>query len=113
MAHPMAIAELVEPGEWTTYGDVSTVAIGRASAAMAVGTIARTRDEFPNAHRLLTRHGTVPEGWSDGGGGGPEVCRQRLIDEGVLFDSDGRADRGHRVPVEMLEERLRQRIDTA
>src|SRR5690606_12826587 len=32
-----SIAKHVQPGEWTTYGDLSTVASGQQSAALAIG----------------------------------------------------------------------------
>lgn len=102
-----AIVSLVEPGEWTTYGDVSTVAISRASAAQTVGNIARTVDDFPNAHRLLNKAGSVPPAWTDGHGGGPEVCRQLLESEGVTFDASGVADVDRRVPLAILRDRYR------
>ncbi len=55
-----AIAACINPGEWATYGDVSTVATGTSSAAMAVGTIAARTPNFPDPHRILASKGTIP-----------------------------------------------------
>ncbi|MEL7207731.1 MAG: hypothetical protein AAGK32_05795, partial [Actinomycetota bacterium] len=75
-------------------------------AAMSIGNMARTNEDFPNPHRVLNSSGKVPENWTTlDGSGGPEVCRARLTDEGVTFSSD-RADQDKRVPVEELARRL-------
>jgi alkylated DNA nucleotide flippase Atl1 len=73
-----AIAECIHPGEWATYGDLSTVATGTSSAAMAVGAIAARAPTFPNPHRILGGKGKIPPTWVSSDGGGPEVCRERL-----------------------------------
>lgn len=93
----IAIASLIEPGEWTTYGDITVAAIGRSSAAMAVGSIARTNDDFPNAHRVLNASGRVPPRWQSSDGGGPEVCQRRLEAEGIQFSGGGNAEAARRV----------------
>lgn len=101
----MAIAAHVRAGEWTTYGDVSTVATGTHTAAMAVGNIAANNPDFPHPHRLLTHKGAIPETWATKEGGGPELCRQRLTQEGVHFLPNGLADAAQRVDVEVLKGR--------
>jgi len=100
-------AALVRPGEWTTYRDLSTAAIGRSSASMAVGGMARRRPDFPNAHRVLGHTGLVSPRWRSESGGGPDECRAMLADEGLSFLEDGSADAGARVAHEELTRRLK------
>ena len=57
------IAGLVGPGEWCTYGDISTATRGDARAARAVGRAAAAHPGFPAAHRVLRSGGTIPEEW--------------------------------------------------
>lgn len=91
------IAALLRPGEWCTYGDISTAARGDARAARAVGRAAATRPDFPHAHRVLRSGGTVADGWGVADGLGPAECRRRLEAEGVAFTVDGRAGTEFRV----------------
>ncbi len=103
----MRVASLIRPGEWATYGDVSTAITGSSTAAMAIGNIARSREDFPTPHRLLNASGKVPDAWTTTDGtGGPEVCRELLQDEGVAFNGDGSASSESRVPSEVLRARL-------
>ncbi len=99
------LAQGVRPGEWTSYGDLSTAAIGRPSAAMSIGTMASRVSDFPNPHRVLNSRGAVPAGWRDDAGAGPEECRRRLEAEGIRFGSDGHADPSQRVGPEELKAR--------
>lgn len=101
----MAIAAEVREGEWTTYGDLSTVATGNHTAAMTVGQTAANNPDFPKPHRLLQAQGTIPDDWASGDGGGPEVCRQYLEAEGVRFRPDGSADPAQRVSIDTLRQR--------
>lgn len=104
----MALAGHLRPGEWTTYGDLSSVLTGGSSAAMAIGNIARTNPDFPNPHRILNRRGRVPTGWTTSDGrGGPEVCQQCLESEGVGF-VEGVANPDHCVSVDVLRQRFEQ-----
>lgn len=91
------IAGLVGPGEWCTYGDISTAARGDARAARAVGRAAATHPRFPAAHRVLRSGGTIAEEWGGAEGLGPAECRRRLEAEGVVFTADGRAGPEFRV----------------
>lgn len=104
----LALAACIREGEWATYGDISTAATGSSSAAMAVGNIARTNGEFPSPHRIPNRDGRIPTQWTDGLGGGPEVCRARLEAEGVTFLESGAADLSGRVAPEVLRARAEQ-----
>lgn len=81
--------EAIPSGRWTTYGDLAT-AIGVPGAALALGTVIANDPQIPNAHRVLRSKGTISPHWENADGG-PEVARQRLIDEGVEFTSGGRA----------------------
>lgn len=99
------LASLVRPGEWTTYGDLSTAAIGRSSAAMAVGNMARMDSDFPNPHRVLALGGKIPSQWRSNDGQGPEECRRRLGEEGIRFLPDGRANPEQQLDVGLLEQR--------
>lgn len=101
----VSIASLLEPGEWTTYGDISAAATGRSSAAMAVGAIARNNPDFPNAHRVLNLRGVPPTGWRSDTGGGPDECRERLAAEGIRFLAGGFADPSQRVDASELSRR--------
>ncbi|MEQ8717725.1 MAG: endonuclease NucS [Acidimicrobiales bacterium] len=106
------IAACVEPGEWTTYGDLSRVAIGGSSAAMSIGNMAANNDDFPNPHRVLNVRGAVPPGWRSQDGGGPEECRRRLEAEGVQFLEDGSADPQQRLDVDVLASRVTHSDDS-
>lgn len=85
------IAGLVRPGEWCTYGDISTAARGDARAARAVGRAAAAHPGFPAAHRVLRSGGAIAEEWGAAERLGPAECRRRLEAEGVAFTPDGRA----------------------
>lgn len=91
------VAGLLEPGEWCTYGDISTAVRGDRHGARAVGRAAATHPGFPNAHRVLRAGGTIAEEWGGAEGLGPAECRRRLEAEGVAFTPDGRAGPEFRV----------------
>ncbi len=103
----LAMASLVQAGEWTTYGDISIAVRGDTQGARAVGRAAATLPDFPHPHRVLQASGLVPDGWRTTGSDlpNPEVCRQRLGAEGVTFESNGRASRTRYVGWETLKER--------
>jgi alkylated DNA nucleotide flippase Atl1 len=92
----LEMARLVRRGEWTTYGDISIAVRGETSGARAVGRAAATLPHFPSPHRVLQQGGSIPEGWRDSQGRGPDECRRRLEQEGVLF-RDGLAETTKRV----------------
>ena len=56
---------------------------------------------LPNAERVLAAGGRIAPGWRDGQGGGPDACRDRLLDEGLTFVA-GRADPARAVHWEEL-----------
>jgi hypothetical protein len=81
----------VRAGEWTTYGDVSIAVRGDTKAA-----------------RVIWNGGRIPPTWRITGSTEPtpEVCRQRLVDEGVRFDAfKGTASRDQYVSWDVLVER--------
>lgn len=81
-----AVAALVGPGEWTTYGEIARVALGGGGARVVGGVAAR--GALANAHRVLLAGGIISTG---GEGDRADQCRRRLEAEGICFAS-GRAD---------------------
>jgi len=87
--------ELLEPGQWTTYGELAVVA----------GTNAQTVGNFMNkttadgAHRVLGKDGRPASGfaWSDGRA---DNVRDVLEAEGLQFDESGAASEGQHVRTE-------------
>lgn len=98
------VVGLVRPGEWTTYGDVSTAVTGHRHSARFVGTLAATDDRFPNPARVLRSGGTVA----------PSPVRSserviaRLKREGVRFRGS-RADPSQHVHWDELQRRSGRR----
>lgn len=90
-----AVCAAIPPGHWTTYGDVAE-AIGVPGAAQSVAGVIATDDSMPNAHRVLRSGGRISPGWSATDGGGPEIARQRLDDEGLIFGANDAADPARR-----------------
>nr|MBA2600023.1 MGMT family protein [Actinomycetota bacterium] len=95
------VAAQVGPGEWTTYGDISTAARGDTRWARAVGNEAATSTDFPNPHRVLGHGGfiTRPTGTADA-----QRARGLLEAEGIRFFS-GRADPARRIHWDELARR--------
>lgn len=84
-ARLLAVAALVGPGEWTTYGDLAAAA-DLPSPRMPAHAAA-TDPEFPNAVRVLGAGGRVRRSTATA----TERVRARLEAEGVTFVGD-RAD---------------------
>jgi alkylated DNA nucleotide flippase Atl1 len=101
----LELAALVQPGEWTTYGDISIAHRGDTRASRAVGRAASTLSDFPNPHRILREGGIIPSAWHDDEGQGPEECRRRLEAEGIRFTDEGAADLSQRITWDVLVER--------
>jgi O6-methylguanine-DNA--protein-cysteine methyltransferase len=99
-------SQLIEPGEWTTYGDVAIAVYGNVRMARAVGQSAAWNPAFSNPHRVIGRSGIIPAGWQDGRGGGPETCRRLLERDKVSFDDRGRAKPQFYVGWQQIEDRL-------
>nr|WP_225311654.1 MGMT family protein [Microbispora cellulosiformans] len=95
----------LEPGTWTTYGDLAALV---GMSAQAVGGFMAESTDADHAHRVLQSGGRVSPQfrWSD-----PERTddpRQVLEGEGLTFDQAGRADPGRHVTAERLRTRLAQ-----
>jgi alkylated DNA nucleotide flippase Atl1 len=106
-----AAARLVQPGEFTTYGDISVVVYGHARGGQAVGRVAAKSDDFPNAHRVLGKGGWIPPHWTSGTAG-PEEAARRLREEHVEVLED--RERGffahprHYIDAETLVSRMNE-----
>lgn len=81
LARVVAVINLVGAGEWTTYGEVATVALGMRGARM-VGRLAARGRGVENAHRILLAGGRIAPGGGEGRG---QECRRRLESEGIVF----------------------------
>ena len=92
------VLERVQPGEWTTYGDLAA-AIG--SSARAVGGHITSCEECSSAHRVLTASGGFAERfhWTDPND--PRDPAEMLRAEGVAI-VDGSADPARRLDVNRL-----------
>jgi alkylated DNA nucleotide flippase Atl1 len=84
----------VPKGRWTTYGDVAAAG-GSPGGAQAIGTWLLRGGGIPNVWRVLNRHGEVSSHWKGVNPGVPVTPAEvvdRLREEGVAFDENGRAD---------------------
>jgi alkylated DNA nucleotide flippase Atl1 len=105
-----AVAESLRPGEWTTYGVVSTIVFGHTKGARAIGQITAADDTFPNAHRVLNAGGTVPDSsFREPGRDWKAECAAALKAEGVTVTA-GRADPACEADRSNLEIRARERV---
>jgi 5-methylcytosine-specific restriction protein B len=100
---------LIPAGWWTAYKDLGELV---GLPGLNVGQFI-AKNDVPNAQRVLQVGGTVaPEfSWDD-----PERTddpKQMLIDEGVEFDSSGRANQAQRLTAEELRELIGEEDDTA
>lgn len=102
----LAIAQLVAPGEWTTFDDISLVVHGDLRHGRDVVRASVGLPDFP-AHRVLPPGGQVPPAWRSYATKTPDPgeCVRLLCDEGVPVDGDGRASRAHRIGWDLLAER--------
>lgn len=87
----LRLSRLIPSGRWTTYGEFSIAVYDNVKMAITIGQIASKNPAFANPHRVLNAGGVVNEDWKDGGGGGPEVCRERLREEKVWLAREDRA----------------------
>jgi alkylated DNA nucleotide flippase Atl1 len=98
-------SRMVPEGKWTTYGDMAVAVYGHIQGARAVSRVASKDPAFANPHRVLEKAGTIPGGWEDDEGRGPEECARRLASEGILVEGEAPADR------RMYHDELRALLD--
>jgi 5-methylcytosine-specific restriction enzyme B len=101
---------VIEPGRWTADEDLAELT--GTSGEEVAHFLASFKVKVPNSHRVLTADGTVPaEGMLHFNYRGGDLGH-RLSNEGLEFDSEGRASPQQRLTADMLKELLEQRKDT-
>jgi hypothetical protein len=102
----LAIAQLVAPGDWTTFDDISLVVHGDLRHGHEVLRASVDLPDFP-AHRVLPPGGQIPRAWRSYATKTPDPgeCVRLLAGEGVPIDGEGRASRAHRIGWDVLAER--------
>ncbi len=86
--------ELLEPGTWTTYGDLAGLV---GMSAQSVGGFMASSSVGDNAHRVLQANGRISSGFQWPDSERTDDPRDLLEREGVRFDQTGRADPARRV----------------
>lgn len=99
------VANLVDAGEWTSYGDISQVVYGHYKGGPAVASAIRNSPDFENHHRIVRYNGEIAPDWEEAGLGRDE-CAGRLQAEGVEVDESFFAHGRNRVDHEELARRL-------
>lgn len=84
------VVRSIPPGRVATYGQIARI-LGMPHAARTVGWALR---DLPQGYdvpwqRVINARGTISLG---AGGGGAEIQRALLEEEGVVFDEQGRVD---------------------
>lgn len=99
-----AALELLEPGQWTTFGELAAVAF---TTAQMVGTYLN-RSTVEGAHRVLGRDGRPADGfaWADGR---PDDLREVLAAEGLQFDASGVASEAQHLRAEDFRDFLEEK----
>jgi methylated-DNA-protein-cysteine methyltransferase related protein len=84
-----ALVRQIPTGKVSTYGDIASLA-GDCTARM-VGYAMAAADAAGDVpwHRVINAQGKISP---RGGGGGEELQRARLEDEGISFNNDGKVD---------------------
>ena len=84
------IVKRIPEGSVATYGQVAFLA-GNPRWSRVVGYALHANPDPSTipCHRVVNRNGEVAESFVFGGG---KVQRQRLEDEGIIFEPDGRID---------------------
>jgi len=98
------VLSLIEPGSWTTYGDIAK-AVG--TVGQVVGAAVSRPATPPGAWRVLRAGGVIsPEfRWSDDSPYAGKTCQEVLESEGVRFEND-KADESQRMFADELRELL-------
>lgn len=100
-----AAMDALEPGSWTTYGDLASMA---STNAQTVGWFTRER-ALEGGHRVLAKGGKVSPGFRWPDETRTDTQREALEAEGVRFDASGVADESQRVRAEDLRDFLESR----
>jgi methylated-DNA-protein-cysteine methyltransferase-like protein len=81
------VTRQIPAGQVSTYGDIAAI-VGNCTARM-VGYAMAAVTSTSNVpwHRVINAQGRISP---RSGGGGEEVQRLRLVDEGILFNNDGK-----------------------
>jgi Uncharacterized conserved protein len=101
--------EAIPPGNWTTYGDLAALA---STYAQAVAGFV-TRGTLTGAWRVLRAGGFIALGfrWSPNSEHAGRSPYEVLESEGLMFDSDGRADPARRLSSADLADMLGLELD--
>jgi methylated-DNA-protein-cysteine methyltransferase related protein len=87
-ARVFALVKACPPGRVTTYGWLAK-AIGYPRGARMVGWIMNETPEGVPAQRVINSKGELSGSWAFGS---PDLMRQLLENEGIVFSVDGRVD---------------------
>lgn len=98
----IAAMEAVEPGTWTTYGDLAAVA---STNAQTVGWFTR-EGGVDGTHRVLGKGGKPVQRFAWPDESHTETQREALEAEGVAFDASGCASQAQHIRAEDLREFL-------
>jgi alkylated DNA nucleotide flippase Atl1 len=95
--------EAIPKGRWSSYGKVAAAA-GSPQGGMALGTwLSSNGESILHVYRVLNFRGEVSEGFKATGPGlppTPEAVREKLEEEGIAFDDNGRAAKEQRWTVD-------------
>jgi methylated-DNA-protein-cysteine methyltransferase related protein len=98
------IVRRIPPGKVTTYGTIAAV-LGDRRGARMVGWAMHNcpEDVSACAHRVVNRYGGLSGGWA---WGHPDIMRQLLLDEGVIFVDDYQVDLNRHLWIPPLDSEL-------
>jgi methylated-DNA-protein-cysteine methyltransferase related protein len=111
-ARVFALVQACPEGRVTTYGALAK-AVGYPRGARMVGWIMNETPEGVPAQRVINSKGELSGSWAFGS---PDLMRQLLENEGILFSEDGRVDLkryGWDLARDLSEEELKQILDDA
>ena len=105
------VIESIPEGRWTTYGNVATVA---GTHPVPLG-VFLGKNSVSNAWRVLQAAGTISPGfrWTPGSPNEGRDPKDVLIEEGIEFSADGRADADSKLEVADLAGLLGVEIDAS
>ncbi|MCX6503502.1 MAG: DUF262 domain-containing protein [Microbacterium sp.] len=105
------VIESIPEGRWTTYGNVATIA---GTHPVPLG-VFLGKNFVTNAWRVLQAAGTISPGfrWPSGSPNDGREPQDVLLEEGVEFDAEGRADADSKLGVADLAELLGVPVDSS